>query len=148
MDKNTTMRAGRFRCARHSTYALPHYMSPIFLVGLVVQVVLIIHCIRTGRNSLWLWVLALLSWAGAIAYIAVEIIPSLCQSRATGRALRGGRRALDPEQKLRAYEQAAQRTGDVASRQRYAEELVRQGYAAKAIEIYRQTLTGLYEQDP
>ena len=54
-------------------------MSPIFLVGLVVQVVLIIHCIRTGRNSLWIWVLALLSWAGAIAYIAVEIIPSLWQ---------------------------------------------------------------------
>jgi hypothetical protein len=69
-------------------------MSPIFLVGLVVQVVLIIHCIRTGRNSLWIWVLALLSWAGAIAYIAVEIIPSLWQSRATGRALRGVRRRL------------------------------------------------------
>jgi hypothetical protein len=123
-------------------------MSPIFLVGLVVQVVLIIHCIRTGRNSLWIWVLALLSWAGAIAYIAVEIIPSLWQLRATGRALRGVRRALDPEQQLRAYEQAAQRTRDVASRQRYAEELVRQGYAAQAIEIYGQTLTGLYEQDP
>lgn len=142
------MRARRFRFAPVNPYALPLHMSPIFLIGLVLQVVLIIHCIRTGRNTIWIWVLALLSLAGAIAYIAVEIIPGLWRSPVTGRAVRGMRRALDPEQQLRAYEFAAQRTGDVASRQRYAEELVRQDRAPKAIEVYEQALTGLYEHDP
>jgi hypothetical protein len=123
-------------------------MSPIFLVALVLQVVLIIHCVRTGRNTVWIWVLALLSLPGAIAYIAVEIIPSLWRSPGTGRALRGVRRALDPGQQLRRYELAAQRTGDVASRQRYAEELMRQGQAAQAVAVYGQTLSGLYEHDP
>ena len=104
-------------------------MSPIILIVLGLQVALIIHCIRTGRNTVWIWVLALLSLPGAIAYIAVEIIPDLWRSPTTGRALRGVRRALDPGQQLRAYELAAQRTGDVASRQRYAEELLRQGQA-------------------
>jgi hypothetical protein len=123
-------------------------MSPIILIALGLQVALIIHCIRTGRNTVWIWVLALLSLPGAIAYIAVEIIPDLWRSRTTGRALRGVRRVLDPGQQLRAYELAAQRTGDVASRQRYAEELLRQGQAAQAVTVYGQTLSGLYEQDP
>jgi len=128
---------------------LPRSMlNPIFLFGLVIQVLLIVHCIRTGRNSLWIWVLALLSYPGIIAYLAVEVIPDLWRSRTAGRAVRGLRRVLDPGQQLRAYELAAQRSGDVASRQRYAEELVRQGQAAPAIDIYRQALSGLYRHDP
>lgn len=97
---------------------------------------------------MWIWVLALLSLPGAIAYVAVEIIPSLWRSPSTKRTVRGVRRALDPGQQLRAYELAAQRTGDVASRQRYANELVRQGLPTQAIDVYGQTLTGLYEHDP
>jgi hypothetical protein len=120
-------------------------MNPAFIVVLVVQVLLIVHCIRTGRNSLWIWVLALLSLPGAIAYIAVEVIPDLWRSRTTRSAVRGVRRALDPEQQLRAHAAAAQRTGDVASRQRYAEELLRQGQGARAAEVYTQALSGLYE---
>ncbi len=123
-------------------------MNPIFLTSLVLQVLLIVHCFRTGRNTLWIWVLLLLSLPGCIAYVAVEIIPDLFRTRTAGRALRGVRRALDPEQQLRTYEAAARRTGDVASRQRYADELVRQGHSAQAIAVYRQALAGLYEHDP
>ena len=86
--------------------------------------------------------------AGVIAYIAVEILPELFRSRTTRRALRGVRRALDPEQDLRRLENAARHSGGVASRQRYAEELLRQGRHAEAIGVYRQALTGLYEHDP
>ena len=142
------MRARRFRLATATLYALVRNMSPVFLLSLIVQVVLIIHCIRTGRNTVWIWVLALLSLPGAIAYVAVEIIPGLWRTRTAGRALRSVRRALDLGQQLRSYELAAQRSGDVASRQRYAEELVRQGQAAQAVDVYGQALTGLYEHDP
>ncbi len=138
----------RFRWQPASAYASARAMSPLFILVLVVQVLLIVHCIRTGRNSLWIWVLALLSLPGAIAYLAVEVIPDLLRSRATRGALRGVRRALDPEQQLRAYAAAAQRSGDVASRQRYAQELLRQGQATRAAEVYQQALGGLYEHDP
>ena len=124
------------------------FYSPLFLISLVFQVLLIVHCVRTGRNTIWIWVLALLSLPGAIAYVAVEIIPDLFRSRTAGRAMRGVRRTLDPGRNLRQYEAAAQRSGDVASRQRYAEELLRQGHAPQAIEVYRQALTGLYQHDP
>ena len=64
---------------------------------------LIIHCIRTGRNSLWIWAIALLPFAGSVAYVLVELLPGLFRSRGTRRAVRGVRKALDPEQDLRRY---------------------------------------------
>jgi hypothetical protein len=119
-----------------------------YLAPIVLQALLIVHCIKTGRNTIWIWVLALLSWAGVIAYLAVELIPSLLKSRTAERMGRGVKKALDPQADLRRYEDQARLTGNVASRQKYAEELVRQGRPAEAVDVYRQTLTGLYEHDP
>jgi hypothetical protein len=120
-----------------------------YLIGsIVLQALLIVHCIKTGRNSLWIWVLALLSVPGIVAYVAVELLPDLFRSRTAQRTVRGVKKALDPEADLRRYESQARLTGNVASNQRYAEELVRQGRAAEAVEVYRQTLKGLYEHDP
>jgi hypothetical protein len=123
-------------------------MSAAFLIHIVIQVLLIIHCIRTGRNTLWIWAIALLPAAGPIAYVLVEIVPGLFNSRGTRRAFRGVKRALDPEQDLRRFEMEARQIGDVASRQRYADELTRQGRASEAVAVYQQALTGLYESDP
>jgi len=123
-------------------------MSLAFIISLAIQVILIVHCIRTGRNWLWMLAIGLLPVAGSVAYVLVEILPDLFRRSGTRRAVRGVRRALDPEQDLRRFEAEARTTGGVASRQRYAEELTRQGRPADAIAVYRQALTGLYESDP
>ena len=123
-------------------------MSLAFIISLVIQVVLIIHCIRSGRNTLWIWAIALLPLAGPVAYVLVEVLPGLFGSHGTRRAVRGMRKALDPEQDLRRFEAEMRRSGDVASRQRYADELLRQGKPLEAIAIYQQALSGLYESDP
>jgi hypothetical protein len=124
-------------------------MSLLYIASLVLQAVLIIHCIKTGRNQIWIWVLALLSFAGVIAYIAAELVPDLLRSRTTQRTVRGVKKALDPEADLRRYENEARLSGgNVASQQRYAEELLRQGQAAEAVGVYRGALKGLYEHDP
>jgi len=123
-------------------------MSPYFLISLAAQVALVVHCIKTGRNSLWIWALMLLPAAGPIAYVLVEILPAMFGSRTTRRAVRGLAKTLDPGQDLRRYETVARLTGDVASRQRYAEELTRQARYPEAISVYKQALNGLYESDP
>jgi hypothetical protein len=123
-------------------------MSLLFLSMIIVQVALIIHVVKTGRNQIWIWVLALLSLPGAIAYIAVEILPELFRSRTAQRTARGLRKAVDPGRDLRRYESEARVASNVASRQRYAEELVRHQRYGEAIDQYREALTGLYEHDP
>lgn len=127
---------------------LSYLSSPYLLVSLAIQVGLIVHCFRTGRNTIWIWVLIWLPLAGPIAYLVVEILPQLFGSRASKRAVRGMQRALDPTQDLRRYELQMRQSGDVASRQRYADELLRHGRAAEAVDTYRQALSGLYEHDP
>jgi hypothetical protein len=123
-------------------------MPILFIISIVIQALLIIHCIKTGRNTIWIWVIALLSYAGIIAYVAVELIPELWGSRTAQRAGRGMKKMLDPHGNLRRYEQQARVGNNVANQQRYADELVRQGRYDEAIAEYRKALTGLYEHDP
>jgi hypothetical protein len=120
----------------------------LLILSYVVQAALIVHCIKTGRNQLWIWVLILLPGAGAIAYVAVEVIPGLMGSRAARRTARGFKKAMDPGAELRRYENEARVGANVASRQRYAEELIRHQRWDDAIAQYRASLTGLYEHDP
>src|SRR5258708_16041146 len=118
------------------------------ILSILIQVILIIHVIKTGRNQIWIWVLALLSLPGAIAYIVVELLPDVFRSRTAQRTARGFKKAMDPTADLRRYENEARVTGNVAARQRYAEELSRQGRHDDAIAQFREALTGLYEHDP
>jgi hypothetical protein len=120
----------------------------LLIAPYVIQILLIIHVIRTGRNQLWIWVLLFLPLAGGIAYVVVEMLPELFRSRTARRTARGLRRAMDPGADLRRYESEARVGGNVASRQRYGEELARHGRYDEAIGQYREALTGLYEHDP
>ena len=119
------------------------------IISIVIQAGLIVHVIKTGRNQLWIWVLILLPYGvGALAYLAVEILPDLLRSRTAQRTARGLRRAMDPGADLRRFEDEARVTGNVASRQRYAVELTRHQRYDEAIDQYTQALSGLYEHDP
>jgi hypothetical protein len=117
------------------------------ILSIAIQAGLVIHVIKTGRNFIWIWVIVLLPYAGPLAYIAVEILPELFRSRTAQRTARGFRKAMDPEADLRRYEGEARLTGNVASRQRYAEELSKHGRHDEAIAQYREALTGLYQHD-
>lgn len=123
---------------------------PYFLISLLIQAAFIVHVIKTGRNQLWIWVLIIpgVAFAGMLAYIVVEILPGLFRSRAAQRTARGFRKAMDPQADLRRYESEARLAGNVASRQRYAEELARHARYDEAIAQYREALSGLYEHDP
>jgi hypothetical protein len=119
-----------------------------FIVSLLLQALLIVHVIKTGRNTIWIWVLALLSYAGVIAYVVAELVPDLLRSRATRRTVTGVRRVVDPERDLRRLAQTAEISGGVDASQRHAEELVRLGRPAEAIPVYQGILRGIYATDP
>lgn len=121
---------------------------PVFIASILVQVALIVHVIRTGRNSLWIWVLALLPMAGPIAYILVEILPEVFGGRTARRAVSSVRRTLDPTRDLRQAHKLARLTDSIDAKRRLAEELLAAGEYDDAIASYRATLTGLYEHDP
>lgn len=120
----------------------------ILILSVLLQAGLIVHVIKTGRNQLWIWALILLPLAGPVAYVAAEILPELFGSRTAQRTARGLKKAMDPTADLRRYEGESRVAGNVASRQRYAQELARHERYDEAIAQYHQALTGLYEHDP
>jgi len=123
----------------------------IWIVSGLLSLGLIIHCIKSGRNTIWVYVLVVLMstpFVGALVYIGAELLPEWLQSRTSRRAMRGLRSTLDPEGELRRAENAMKISGNVASRQKYADELVRLGRATEAVPIYQSCLTGVFAEDP
>ncbi len=76
-------------------------MVPISILILAIQVGLIVHVIKTGRNMVWIMAIGLLPLVGALAYVVVEILPSMSGSRTARRAKSGVGRLLDPDKDLR-----------------------------------------------
>ncbi len=126
----------------------PVAAMPIVLLSLFIQVGLIIHVIKTGRNQLWILVLALLPGAGSLAYLLVEVLPGLFGTRGARAAARGMRSVIDPNRELRDAAARAALTDTVASKVRLGAELSRRGDYAGAIQTYQSGLKGLYEHDP
>ncbi len=123
-------------------------MPILYIVGIALSIPMIVHCIRTGRNRAWMWLMFAMPIIGALVYLCVEVLPDMRQSRGARRAMRGLRSTLDPEGDLRRFENEMKMTGDVHSKQKYAEELMRLGRPAEAVAIYQTCLTGVFAEDP
>ncbi|MDB6086719.1 MAG: hypothetical protein JWN43_4600 [Gammaproteobacteria bacterium] len=123
-------------------------MSLIFILTLALQAGLIVHVIKTGRSTLWIWAIALLPAAGSLAYVAVEILPGLFGSPTARRTSEGMRLMIDPDRDLRQAAAAVEISGNVDARRRLAEELHERGQYAEAIAVGQGGLRGVFEHDP
>ncbi|MEZ5500173.1 MAG: tetratricopeptide repeat protein [Steroidobacteraceae bacterium] len=121
---------------------------PMIIFSLIIQVALIVHCVRSGRAQMWIWIILFVPLVGSIAYVAVELLPDLMHGRTARTAARKLRRTLDPGRDLREKAALVRQSGNVSSRSEYARELLRSGDAKQAIVVLRETLTGIYENDP
>lgn len=125
-------------------------MSLLSIVALpvIIEVLLVIHVIKTGRNWMWIMLIVLVPPIGSIVYAIIEVLPEWMGSRAVQTTRRSVTRALNPDAQLRRLQDEAQVSQNVASNQRYADELLRHGRHDEAAAIYRKILTGLYVHDP
>jgi hypothetical protein len=123
-------------------------VSLIYILSLALQAGLIVHVIKTGRNSLWIWAIALLPGAGPLAYIAMEILPSVFGGAAARKARAGMRRVIDPDEALRQASAQVALSGNVDARKRLGEEFFERGQYGQAVEAFQGGLTGIFEHDP
>jgi hypothetical protein len=109
---------------------------------------LIVHVIKTGRNMLWIWAIALLPLVGSIAYAVIEILPEALGGRTARRAKSGMQHMMDPDRELRRASAEVEISGNVDARRRLAEELLERGRFDAAIDVSRGGLKGIFEHDP
>jgi hypothetical protein len=122
-------------------------VSLIFILTLAVQVGLIVHVIKTGRNTAWILAIAFLPVVGWVAYAVVEVLPSILSGRTARRARSGMRRVIDPDRDLRRAMAEVQISGNVDARRRLGEELLERRQFAEAAEVYQGGLKGIFEHD-
>lgn len=123
-------------------------MSPILLLSIVLQIGCCVHAVRTGRPMYWILILLMFSYLAVLIYFIAEILPDLQNRPGARRVLRKVKDRVDPE---RGKRDAGRRLGlsdTPANRRALAEESLRSGDFAHALDLYQGALKGLYVTDP
>jgi hypothetical protein len=122
-------------------------VMPYLLIPLL-QIICVVHAVRTGRNQMWIYILIFVPGLGVLAYAVVEILPGIFGSR-TARGLQNQAIThLDPGRELRRRRAALEEADTVDNRRLLAEALLAAGEFAEALELYRGTVTGIHADDP
>ena len=120
---------------------------PVYLTYFI-QILLVIHVLKTGRNRYWIWLLLFLPLIGGVAYLVVEIIPELSSGITGQRTRRGMRNLIDPGADIRTHAAAWEQSSNADNGRRYAQALLAAGRAADGEEILDQVLGGFFKTDP
>jgi hypothetical protein len=126
-----------------------------FDLGLGIGFVLLIdlafawHVIRTGRSPLWIMAIALGQALGWIAYIVFALLPDMLRSNSARRFADNVVNAADPGRGYREKLRNVEQVGSVDSKRALAEECIRIGRFADAVELYESAMQGpLGASDP
>lgn len=114
---------------------------PLIALSLVIQLLCAVHCVRNGRNGMWLTVIIFLSIPGCLAYAFFEIFPQFAGSREVRAVKAATLRKLDPERDLRAARDALELADTVANRVTLGDAWVEMNKHQEAIPHYREALT-------
>lgn len=120
---------------------------PYIGVHTIVAAILIIHVLKTGRPFIWIFVI-LLPGIGPLIYVLMEILPSLTGGLAARRAARRVGKLVDPGRSLRQHQLEYERSRNVDTATRLANELVREGRFDDAIRVCEESRGGVFADDP
>ena len=120
----------------------------LYLLIPLLQIICVVHIVRTGRPFMWIWIVLFLPGLGMIAYFIVEIAPGLFGSRTARNLQNSAVSTLDPGRELRRRRRALEEADTVDNRRLLAEAMEAAGQHEEALERYREILTGIHADDP
>lgn len=121
---------------------------PFFILSLIIQVALVVHVLKTGRNVSWVFILLFAPVIGAIAYFIVELLPGLQNSRAAHNARRRMADTVNPHRHLQAATQNLAVADTVQNAMILADQCLAKGRFGEAKELYERSLKGIHADDP
>lgn len=120
----------------------------LLVLSILLQVTCAVHAVRTGRPTYWVFILLIGSYLGVLVYLLAEVLPEMLRSRGARQAVAGIRRQIDPERARREAANRLQLSDSHENRRNLAEQCLAGGDHAKALALYRDSLKGLYANDP
>jgi hypothetical protein len=125
------------------------YFSPINIAILLIDLALAWHVIRSGRSPLWIMGMGLASFINILAlvalwlaYLAMAVVPDFLNSHGVRRFTGSVVKAADPGRGYREKKRQVELVGSVDAKRGLAEESVKRGFFAEAIELYESAMQG------
>jgi hypothetical protein len=123
-------------------------MPRLFLISLIIQLALVVHIIKTGRNMTWVFIVLIFPVVGTLAYLIVELLPELTGSRSGVQMRRKLSRLANPDRELKNASRNFAVADTVQNAIALAEECLSKGRYEEARDLYARALRGLHEDDP
>ena len=114
----------------------------IGLPTLIIDLALAYHVIRTGRSFLWILAIGLLPPFSWIAYGAFAILPDMWSSAPARRFADNVVNVADPGRNFREKQRQVATVGSADAKRALAEECIRMGHFADAVELYESAMSG------
>ncbi|HEX9938994.1 MAG TPA: tetratricopeptide repeat protein [Longimicrobium sp.] len=124
----------------------PIYYLPSLLI-LAVQVFFAVHCIRRG-NPAWLLLIIFVPLVGSLVYFFVEYLPGMRVRGSIETTARKVKERLNPAAEIQRLQDQVALSNSLNNRLALARAYVRAGRTDEAIALYRDSLSGIYADDP
>ena len=121
---------------------------PLIILSIIIQLALVVHIVRTGRNFFWIWIVLIFPPVGPLAYIIVELLPDLYRSWFVRDIKRSVLNMIDPHRDVRLHSEALEVSDTVENTIKLADTLRDKGNLAEALELYNKAQSGLFATDP
>lgn len=110
----------------------------VLVVGL--QLACVVHCIRTGRNGMWIMAIVFFPVLGSLAYAFLEVLPQYRGRREVRAVAQAAAKTIDPERDIRSARDALDLADTAATRTRLADALAEAGRWEEAAAHYSEAL--------
>ncbi len=121
---------------------------PLIALSVLLQIVCAVHVVRSGRPHYWIYIVIIGSFLGVAVYFFAEVLPNLHRDPVARRVAQDVRRKVDPEHGKRRAARALDIADTLENRRRLAEQSMASGDHQQALELYRNSLSGMYRTDP
>ena len=117
--------------------------SYFYFISIILQVICVIHCLRKGNESRWIWLIVFLPYIGCVAYLFTEII-----NRNRLQDIQSGAGTLlNPGGNVRKLEKQLAFSDTFHNRIALADAYLAKGRNQDAIRLYETSLTGVFDEN-
>ena len=109
---------------------------PIIVAILALQIACVVHCIRSGRNSMWIMAIVFFPALGSLVYVILEVLPGYTGGRTARAAKAAAVKALDPGRDERLARDALEMADTAANHVALGDALAAQERWSEAIGSY------------
>jgi hypothetical protein len=117
--------------------------SYLYYIPIALQAICVLHCIRSGNQNKWIWIIVFLPVIGSLIYLFSEVFTG----REIDQVSSGMGQVFNSNGSIKKLEQQLRFSDTFHNRIALADAYLAKGYTNDAIALYEQSLTGVFTEN-